>query len=148
MDTIKNKFLRGDSRGRHYWLTPPDIYAKLHAEFAFDFDPCPFPLPPGFNGLDVEWGTSNYCNIPFGTTLVNGKRIGATAWVRKAIEEFRKGKTVVLLHPADKWEFMMLDAGAQMRNLGDIKWLSIEDRLPGKGSGRPICAWILDARPK
>jgi phage N-6-adenine-methyltransferase len=30
-----------------YWLTPPDIYAALDAEFHFDFDACPHPRPRG-----------------------------------------------------------------------------------------------------
>lgn len=32
-----------------YWRTPPDLYAKLDAEFGFDFDPCPYPRPEDFN---------------------------------------------------------------------------------------------------
>ena len=26
-----------------YWITPPDLYERLDAEFHFDFDPCPYP---------------------------------------------------------------------------------------------------------
>ena len=46
-------------------LTPPEIYARLDSEFHFDFDPCPYPKPGGFDGLTREWGQSNYCNPPF-----------------------------------------------------------------------------------
>ena len=41
-----NKFHAGSgANGKHYWLTPPDLYAALDAEFQFDFDPCPYPRP-------------------------------------------------------------------------------------------------------
>lgn len=36
---------------RHYWLMPPDKLKPLNDEFNFDFDPCPFPRPDGFDGL-------------------------------------------------------------------------------------------------
>ena len=75
-----------------------------------------------------------------------GKKKGATAWVRKAIEENRKGKRVVLVYPIDKWILMLLAAGARVENLGDIKWLATEDGTPGKGTGRHIAAFILDAQ--
>ena len=55
-----NKFHRGAPDGKHYWLTPPALYAELNAEFHFDFDPCPYPLPDGFDGLTCEWGQRNY----------------------------------------------------------------------------------------
>ena len=59
-----NKFHKGNGSDRkHYWLTPPDLYATLHAEFNFDFDPCPFPLPAGFDGLTCEWGASSYVKL-------------------------------------------------------------------------------------
>jgi len=60
LDPKDNKFHRGAADGKHYWLTPPDLYAELDAEFHFDFDPCPYPLPDGFDGLTCEWGSSNY----------------------------------------------------------------------------------------
>ena len=128
----------GASDGNHYWLTPKDIYEKLDAEFHFDFDPCPYPRPEEFDGLEAEWGQSNYVNPPFK---------GPTKWVRKAIAEAGKGKRVVFVFPIDKWIHYLLEAGAEVRNLRDIKWCSIEDGKPGKGTGRFIAAFILDGPP-
>lgn len=140
-----NKFHKGNGEdGKHYWLTPPELYEELNQEFAFDFDPCPFPLPEGFDGLTCEWGQSNYVNPPFGSIIHEGKKKGPTAWVRKAIEEYRKGKTVVLVYPVDKWVLMLLkELGSDVRNLGDVKWLATEDRTTGKGTGRHIACFIL-----
>ena len=144
----ENKFHVGNGDDwKHYWLTPPDLYARLDAEFRFDFDPCPFPLPEGFDGLTCEWGCSNYVNPPFGSILHQGRKKGPTAWVRKAIEESRKGKTVVLVYPVDKWVLMLLREilgdHAEVRNLGDVRWLATEDRSQGKGTGRHIACFIL-----
>lgn len=139
-----NKFNKGAKDGKHYWLTPPDVYGELDSEFHFDFDPAPYPKPDNFNGLEAEWGKSNYVNPPFGSVLVNGKKKGVTAWARKAIAEHEKGKTVVMVYPIDKWVLMMLKAGAKVRNLGDIKWLATEDRSQGKGTGRHIAAFIFE----
>ena len=144
-----NKFHRGNGDdGKHYWITPPKLYAKLDAEFHFDFDPCPYPLPDGFDGLTCEWGRSNYCNPPFGSIIHEGRKKGPTAWVRKAIQEHAKGKRVVLVYPVDKWMLMLFSVLkiARVRNLGDIRWHSIEDRQPGRGTGRHIAAFILEPR--
>lgn len=168
----ENKFHVGNGEdGKHYWLTPPDLYARLDAEFTFDFDPCPYPRPGGFDGLTCEWGTSNYVNIPFGSVLrfktdackheiatpksktcihcgEVGKKLGPTAWIRKAIAEQRKGKRTVLVFPVDKWLLMILAAAlgpnANVRNLGDVRWLAIEDGSKGKGTGRHIACFVLD----
>ena len=144
---MDNKFHRGNGDdGKHYWLTPPAVYEVMNARFSFTFDPCPWPKPEDFDGLTREWGVSNYVNPPFGSIMHEGKKKGATAWVRKAIEENRKGKRVVLVYPIDKWILMLLAAGARVENLGDIKWLATEDGTPGKGTGRHIAAFILDAQ--
>jgi hypothetical protein len=141
----ENKFHVGNSDdGKHYWLTPPDLYRVLDAEFSFDFDPCPFPKPEDFDGLTCEWGASSYVNPPFGSIVHQGKKKGPTAWVRKAIAEHQKGKRVVLVYPIDKWVLMMLAAGAQVRNLGDVRWLATEDGQPGKGTGRHIACFVLE----
>lgn len=143
-----NKFHKGNGQDqKHYWLTPPDIYNRLNEEFNFDFDPCPYPLPVGFDGLTCEWGKSNYVNPPFGSIIHDGKKKGHTAWVRKAIAEWNKGKTVVLVYPIDKWVLMLLKEivgeNGEIRNLYDIKWLATEDMSPGKGTGRHIACFIL-----
>jgi hypothetical protein len=140
-----NKFHKGNGQDKkHYWLTPPDLYKELDDEFNFDFDPCPYPKPEDFDGLTCEWGKSNYVNPPFGSIMHEGKKKGPTAWVRKAIEEHRKGKTVVLVYPIDKWVLMLLsEIGAEVRNLRDVRWLATEDGSQGKGTGRHIACFIL-----
>ena len=129
----------GNPDGKHYWLTPPELMQSLQLEFDFDFDPCPYPQPEGFDGLTVEWGSSNYVNPPFK---------GPTAWVRKAIAEHKKGKRVVFVFPIDKWIHLLLEAGASVRNLKDVRWCSIEDGKPGKGTGRHIAVFILEPTGK
>jgi len=142
-----NKFHKGNGEdGKHYWLTPPDVYRQLDLEFGFDFDPCPFPKPEAFDGLTCEWGQSSYVNPPFGSIIHEGKKKGATAWVRKAIAENKKGKSVVLVYPIDKWILMLMAAGAEVRNLGDVRWLATEDREPGNGTGRHIACFVLKAK--
>jgi hypothetical protein len=141
----ENKFHSGNGAdGKHYWITPPEVYAALNAEFSFDFDPCPYPLPQGFDGLTCACGASSYVNPPFGSIIHEGRKKGPTAWARKAIAEFKQGKRVVLVYPIDKWVLMLLDAGATVRNLGNVRWLATEDGSAGKGTGRHIACFILD----
>jgi len=142
-------YINGAADGKHYWLTPPELYNSLDKEFHFSFDPCPYPRPKNFDGFLCEWGKSNYVNPPFGGVMQpNGKKVGPTAWARKAIAEYQKGKRVVLVYPIDKWVLMLLQAGAKVRNLKDVRWYSTEDRKPGKGTGRWIAAFILDPKKR
>ena len=142
-----NKFHKGNGEnGKHYWLTPPELYNELDKEFKFNFDPCPYPLPEEFDGLTNDWGSSSYCNPPFGSIIHEGKKKGPTAWVRKAIAENEKGKDVVFVFPIDKWVLMMVKAKAEIRNLGDVKWLATEDGSQGKGTGRHIACFVLKGK--
>lgn len=77
------------------WATPKEFYNKLDEEFHFDFDPCPFndgEITPDKDGLLIEWGKRNYINPPYSRKLKE-------AFVKKAIEESKKGKLCVMLLP-------------------------------------------------
>lgn len=81
-----------DKKNSHdNWATPRKVYEQLDQEFHFNDDPCPL-NPEGNGGLDREWGTSTYVNPPYSKPA---------PWCQKAIEESRKGKTVVMLLRGD-----------------------------------------------
>jgi hypothetical protein len=123
-----------------YWLTPPEIYKKLNDEFDFDFDPSLYPKPNEFNGLKESWGNMNFVNPPFRPQDGNG--FGPTAFVRKAIEENKKGKGSVILIPTQSYVNLLLEAGAELRSMGRIRWLEINSKQPCK-SPSPITCFIL-----
>jgi site-specific DNA-methyltransferase (adenine-specific) len=84
------------------WATPPDLFERLDAEFAFSVDVCASPwnakLAKYFSeqqdGLAQDWsGERCFLNPPYGTTI--------SLWLRKAFEETRwKCPLVVALIPA------------------------------------------------
>lgn len=127
---MKNKF----------WCTPKPIYDKLNNEFNFDYDPCPFPKPDGYDSLSIDWGKSNFVNPPF--RKEDGGGFGPTAWVRKAIEQKQKGNKSVIIIPVQSYVNLLLEAGAELRSMGRIKWEDRESGLICK-SPSPICCFIL-----
>lgn len=87
---------------RTNWKTPKELFKELDKEFNFDFDPCP--SNPTFDGLNIEWGKSNFVNPPYGNEIKK--------WCKKAYEEYLKDKIVVMLVPSrtdTKWwhDFIM-----------------------------------------
>ena len=72
------------------WATPKEFYNKLDSVYHFDFDPCPY--QSDFDGLTIEWGGCNFVNPPYSRKLKE-------AFINKALEESKKGKTCVLLLP-------------------------------------------------
>lgn len=112
---------------KRYWITPPELLSRLNEEFNFDFDPCPYPFTK--DGISIPWGRSNWVNPPFRSKdAINGH--GPTAFVRKAIEEQKQGKGSVLLLPAQSYVNLLLEAGAELRSLGRVKWLDARTRVP------------------
>ena len=77
------------------WETPAYLYEELNKEFNFDFDPCP--LNSKFDGLKTKWGKSNFINPPYSDKKATGYL--KTSFVKKAIEQSRKGKICVMLLP-------------------------------------------------
>jgi len=119
-----------DVKGR-FWLTPPDLMERLSTEFGFDFDAAPYPRPAGFNSLTAEWGRSTWVNPP----VDHGSSI--TAWVKKGVEENKKGKLVVMLLPFPRWFRYLLAVDAEFRFPGPIHFLSPDGRrAPSEGGGR------------
>jgi hypothetical protein len=128
-----------------YWLTPPDLMARLQNEYGFDFDPCPCPRPDGYDSLVVPWGRMNYVNPPFHRDDgVMGK--GPTAFVRKAIAEQALGKSTVLTLPCQLYITLLLNAGAELSSLGRVKWVHADTGEPCK-SPSPIIKAYLKGKP-
>ena len=82
---MKNRLVQHDN-----WATPKEVYDKLDAEFHFEFDPCP--LFYKVDGLEKEWGKSNFINPPYSRKLKE-------AFINKALAENAKGRTCVMLLP-------------------------------------------------
>ena len=72
-----------------HWATPKAFYEALDAEFHFTFDPCPL---NGTDGLEGEWGERNFINPPYSWKLKE-------AFVKKAIDQAKKGRLCVMLLP-------------------------------------------------
>lgn len=78
------------SSQRMDWRTPKAVFQILDSEFGFDFDPCP--PSPTFDGLSIDWGSSNFVNPPYGRDL--------SLFIKKGFSEWKRGKTVVFLIPS------------------------------------------------
>ncbi len=68
--------------------TPPELLYELHQEFCFDHDPCPLGGIEFMNGLEEEWGMSNFVNPPYSDI---------SSWIKKGIKEMFKGKLSIFL---------------------------------------------------
>jgi site-specific DNA-methyltransferase (adenine-specific) len=86
---VKNRNLKHSDN----WQTPPELYNQLQEEFNFNFDPCPLNHDLQiWDGLKIEWKERNFINPPYSRKLKD-------LFVKKAIEESKKGKLCVLLLP-------------------------------------------------
>ena len=125
---------------RHFWLTPPEKLAEIYRVFNIDFDCCPYPRPEGFDALAIpSWGQRNYVNPPFDNIH---------PFVKKAIEEYWKGKMSVIVLPICAMGDIarLLVAGAtQWGGLEIPDWRAIEDGTinPAPPQSRQPCVWLV-----
>ena len=111
------------------WATP----IWLMDVFEAWFDPCPLNDNPKVNGLDIEWKDKTYVNPPYSNPL---------PWVEKAIEESKKGKTIVMLLNVDtstKWFAKLNEANAHFIWFAERLKFSEKDASP-----RPSMLVVLD----
>jgi len=91
-------------------------------------DPCPLNPTPEIDGLSIEWKDKTYVNPPYSNPL---------PWVLKAIEENKKGKTIVLLLKLDcstRWYKELMNADAHI--------LFINERVKFNGKAPPFCNMV------
>lgn len=129
---IKANMIQGISGKKNQFAETPDyIYTFLDNIYNFDFDPCP--KNPQFDGLQIDWGESNYVNPPF---------LGVAQWLEKAIHEQTKNKSSVFLIPArvltHHWHKLVMQANEVHFIRGGITFKGYTQSL-----GTPICLVIF-----
>lgn len=80
-----------------HWATPSVLLTDLRKEFGVLHDPCPLlghdmSLWDSPGGLTRPWQSPTYVNPPYGPAI--------TKWLQKAVEEARRGITVIALVPS------------------------------------------------
>lgn len=119
---------RYNGNGRN-WMTPPEVFDPLHAEFGFTLDPCATTASAkcakfyteADNGLEQDWsGEIVFMNPPYGAEIY--------AWTRKARLEQQKGALVVGLLPAStdlRWWHEDVVGFAEVRYIrGRVRFLT------------------------
>lgn len=107
------------SSATEMWGTPQDFFDELDREFGFTLDVCASDwnykcecyFTEDDDGLAQAWSGVCWMNPPY------GREIGK--WMAKAVEEWRKGVTVVCLVPARTDTAWWHDFAMQ----GDIRFL-------------------------
>ena len=131
----------------HTWATPPELFAKLNAEFRFTLDPCCVPatakcakyFTPDDDGLAQDWSRDRvFMNPPYGRALRD--------WMQKAYEESLRGALVVCLVPArtdTAWWHEWVERKAEVRFIrGRVAFL-----LDGKAGDPAFASALVIYRP-
>lgn len=127
------------------WGTPSYFLTKLNEEFLFDdFDPCPLDWKEGdIDGLEIEWAQTTYVNPPFSKL---------TAWIKKADNEWRKGKTIVMMAPlkthTDVFHDLVLKNPVEIRFLrGKLNFVHPEEKKSTNPFGNILLIWRKELAP-
>ena len=145
------------------WETPPDLFARLDAEFGFTLDACASAANAKVaayytreqDALAQPWPGVVWCNPPY------GRAIGR--WVEKAYAAALAGSTVVALVPArtetawwHRWVMRAAEvrvlrlrlrfSGAAINAPFPSAVVVFRPPVPGAAGGAPILT-AMDARP-
>lgn len=116
------------------WKTPKEFYQALDAEFRFTHDPCPFRSVQ--NNLDEEWGERNFINPPYSQI---------EKWVKKAFQEYQKGRLCVMLIPSRTdtrwWHDYVMKAS-------EIRFVKGRLRFSGAKHNAPFPSAIIVFKPE
>ena len=134
---------------RDLWQTPREIFNKLDQEFHFTCDVaasdenklCKLYYGEKSNALCNYWDKTNWCNPPYSNV---------TPWVEKAIKEYSRGKTTVMLVPADtsvKWFKLAYESCNEVRFIsGRISFINSETQRPVNGNNKGSVLFIWRGR--
>lgn len=137
------------------WATPKEFYDKLNEEFNFNFDPCPLNHNlEEWDGLKIDWKERNFINPPYSNKKATGYL--KESFVKKAIEESKKGKLCVMLIPVSTstklFHEVILPEKPEIRFIkGRIKFLGINTKgeyVTDKAPMHDSMVVIFDGRNK
>jgi len=120
---------------RDDWATPPQLLQQLNNEFNFNFDPCPYMHNINdWDGLKIDWKERNFINPPYRRKLKE-------LFVKKAIEESKKGRLCVMLIPVSTSTLLFHEH--ILPNSSDIRFLRGRVKFIGINSKDEAVNWHL-----
>lgn len=133
------------------WQTPGNLFKALNKEFEFVGDVAADhhnALTYNYftevdSAFENEWFKSNWCNPPYSKIL---------PWVQKAKIEHERGKTIVMLVPADtsvKWFKEAYNSCNEVRFIsGRLSFINAETQKPVSGNNKGSVLFIWRAHCK
>jgi phage N-6-adenine-methyltransferase len=130
---------------RDLWQTPQALFDTLDREFDFVCDVaasdenklCDMWITEEMNSFDTPWLSSNWCNPPYSDV---------TPWVKKAIEQHKLSKTIVMLVPSDtsvKWFKMAYESCNEVRFIsGRLSFTNVSTGKPVSGNNKGSVLFI------
>tara|TARA_R100000544_G_C2208799_1_gene50776 strand:- start:46 stop:543 length:498 start_codon:yes stop_codon:yes gene_type:complete len=149
MNTENKSFT--DKNIKDLWQTPRGLFHKLNEEFLFECDVaasdknhfCSNWITEKTNALTCDWMGVNWCNHPYSDI---------TPWIKKAIEQHKKGRTIVMLVPADtsvKWFKLAYDSCNKVRFIsGRISFINADTQKPVNGNNKGSVIFVWDGKYK
>lgn len=115
------------------WATPPLFLESL--KIGLHFDPCPYQHDLNkWDGLTIGWGNVNFVNPPYSRKLKE-------AFVKKAIEESKKGKRCFMLLPVSTSTKLFHEH--ILPNAKDITFIKRRIKFIGINSKKEFVNWHL-----